>query len=268
MHTVLSTKTWVWCGGTQPCEERDGDNQVTQRFFAQGFQTLASPSSLPASFYYTQDHLGSVREVLDATGTLRARYDYDAWGQRTKLSGDIEADFGFTGHLHHKQTGLIFTLYRAYDPRLGRWLSRDPIGEVGPDGPNLYGYARNQPTVRIDPDGKSTILIAGVVVTITAVGVIVAVDHFNDAFNEAHKSADKMQELYDNIDNSSSEDLEKRKCDADESRNKALNSATQGALAVPGTTYSGTVPTAVDSPSALATAWSYVTSQVINFFSN
>jgi hypothetical protein len=37
MHTVLSTKTWVWCGGTQPCEERDGDNQVTQRFFAQNW---------------------------------------------------------------------------------------------------------------------------------------------------------------------------------------------------------------------------------------
>jgi hypothetical protein len=41
--------------------------------------------------------LGSVREVVDATGTLRARYDYDAWGNRTKLSGDVEADFGFTG---------------------------------------------------------------------------------------------------------------------------------------------------------------------------
>jgi RHS repeat-associated protein len=151
MGTVLFTKTWVWCGGTQPCEERDGDNQVTQRFFAQGFQTLASPSSLPASFYYTNDHLGSVREALDATGTLRARYDYDAWGNRTKLSGDVEADFGFTGHLHHKQTGLILTHYRAYDPRLARWLSRDPIAENG--GINLYGYVGNNPVANIDPNG-------------------------------------------------------------------------------------------------------------------
>jgi RHS repeat-associated protein len=151
MGTVLFTKTWVWCGGTQPCEERDGDNQVTQRFFAQGFQTLASPSSLPASFYYTNDHLGSVREALDATGTLRARYDYDAWGQRTKLSGDLDADFGYTGHLHHKQTGLILTHYRAYDPRLARWLSRDPIAEAG--GINLYGYVSNNPILWIDPLG-------------------------------------------------------------------------------------------------------------------
>jgi RHS repeat-associated protein len=157
MGTVLFTKTWVWCGGTQPCQERDGDNQVTQRFFAQGFQTLAPYSSLPASFYYTNDHLGSVREVLDATGTLRTRYDYDAWGQRTKLSGDLDADFGYTGHLHHKQTGLILTHYRAYDPRLARWLSRDPIAESG--GINLYGYVLNRPTVAIDPDGRDMVMI-------------------------------------------------------------------------------------------------------------
>jgi RHS repeat-associated protein len=127
---------------------------VTQRFFAQGFQRLAPYSSLPASFYYTQDHLGSVREVVDATGTLRARYDYDAWGNRTKLSGDVEADFGFTGHLHHKPTGLILTHYRAYDPRLGRWLSRDPIAENG--GINLYGYVSNNPINATDPLGLWT----------------------------------------------------------------------------------------------------------------
>jgi RHS repeat-associated protein len=159
MGTVLSTKTWVWCGGTQPCEERDGDNQVTQRFFAQGFQRLAPYSSLPASFYYTNDHLGSIREVLDATGTLRARYDYDAWGQRTKLSGDLEADFGFTGHLHHKPTGLILTHYRAYDPRLARWLSRDPIAERG--GINLYGYVGNDPINMIDTLGLDRIISDG-----------------------------------------------------------------------------------------------------------
>jgi RHS repeat-associated protein len=92
--------------------------------------------------------------VVDDVGNLRARYDYDAWGQRTKLSGDLDADFGFTGHLHHKPTGLILTHYRAYDPRLGRWLSRDPIAENG--GINLYGYVENNPIRFWDPFGLST----------------------------------------------------------------------------------------------------------------
>jgi hypothetical protein len=33
--------------------------------------------------------------------------------------------------------------FRAYDPVMGRWLSRDPIGEEG--GVNLYGYVGNDP---------------------------------------------------------------------------------------------------------------------------
>jgi len=41
--------------------------------------------------------------------------------------------------------------YRFYDANLGRWLSRDPIGEEG--GINLYGYVGNSPTNLTDPLG-------------------------------------------------------------------------------------------------------------------
>jgi uncharacterized protein RhaS with RHS repeats len=32
---------------------------------------------------------------------------------------------------YHANSGLYLTHYRAYDPRTARWLSRDPIGEIG-----------------------------------------------------------------------------------------------------------------------------------------
>jgi uncharacterized protein RhaS with RHS repeats len=43
--------------------------------------------------------------------------------------------------------------YRAryYDPKLGRFISEDPIGFAG--GINFYSYASNSPTNRIDPLG-------------------------------------------------------------------------------------------------------------------
>lgn len=45
------------------------------------------------------------------------------------------------------------TRFRAYDVNIGRWLSRDSIGENG--GYNLYGYCIDDPTNLLDPTGKS-----------------------------------------------------------------------------------------------------------------
>jgi len=63
----------------------------------------------------------------------------------------MRVDFGFTGHYFHSPSGLNLTLYRAYSPTLGRWLSRDPIGEEG--GLNLYGYVDNNSVNAVDPLG-------------------------------------------------------------------------------------------------------------------
>jgi RHS repeat-associated protein len=48
-------------------------------------------------------------------------------------------------------TGLSEYQFRMYSPELGRWLSRDPIGERG--GRNLYGFVGNNPIRRVDPWG-------------------------------------------------------------------------------------------------------------------
>jgi len=56
------------------------------------------------------------------------------------------------GMFLHQASGLDLTLYRAYDPYSGRWLSRDPIGENG--GINLYGYVDGNPIDEKDPTGQ------------------------------------------------------------------------------------------------------------------
>ena len=143
--SVVSTRKFLWCG-TELCEERDsGGGTVNRRFVGQGEQISGT------NYFFTRDHLGSVREMTDSSQTVRARYDYDPYGRRTKVTGDLDADFGFTGHYTHSTSGLCLTLYRAYDPETARWLSKDPIEEQG--GLNLYAYVSNDPVNNTDPLG-------------------------------------------------------------------------------------------------------------------
>jgi RHS repeat-associated protein len=138
-------KQWVWCGGAQPCEERDGSNNVTKRFYTQGEQITGT------NYYYTKDTQGSIREMTDSTGAIRARYDYDPYGRTTKLAGDLDADFRFQGMYYHVPSGDYMTRHRIYDPVLARWTTPDPIGEAG--GINLFQFVGNDPINNLDPLG-------------------------------------------------------------------------------------------------------------------
>ena len=124
--TVTGTKNLVWVR-SEICEERDASNNVTKRYYPQGMQVGST------NYYCTRDHLGSVRELTDSSGSVQARYDYDPYGRRTRLSGSLDADFGFTGHYYHQPSALHLALYRAYDADLSRWITRDPIGENDSD---------------------------------------------------------------------------------------------------------------------------------------
>lgn len=46
---------------------------------------------------------------------------------------------------------------RPYDPNLARWLTRDPIGELG--GDNLYGFVYNSPLNWTDPLGFQGLML-------------------------------------------------------------------------------------------------------------
>jgi len=62
-----------------------------------------------------------------------------------RASGTIPNRFAFrfSSEYHDSETGLVYYNYRYYSPELGRWLSRDPIGENG--GYNLYAMVGNDP---------------------------------------------------------------------------------------------------------------------------
>jgi RHS repeat-associated protein len=94
--------------------------------------------------------------MIKSDGSVGGRYDYDPYGRPTTVK-TIVPDFNFTGLYRHSKSNLDFAVYRAYDPDLGRWLNRDPIGENG--GINLYRYVGNGPTSAIDPLGHDVIVL-------------------------------------------------------------------------------------------------------------
>ena len=153
--TVNSTRKFVWCGA-EKCEFRNANNAVQLQIFPQG-QYQGS-----GAYYYTRDHLGSIRELVDGSGTVVARYDYDPYGRSTTVIGTNKPDFNFTGLYQHAKSGLDLATYRAYDPDLGRWLSRDPLlGAELAQGANLYYYVFNNPTNFYDEDGRQGLFPVG-----------------------------------------------------------------------------------------------------------
>jgi RHS repeat-associated protein len=150
-RVVGSDLRYVWCGSLL-CEEHNASNVVVRRFFDQGVQVLGTgPQPATSDYYYTRDHLGSVRELVDASGQVQSRYSYDPFGQRSALLENVAAPFGFTGIFRHPVSGLYMALNRPLDVGRGRWLARDPLGEKA--GLNLYAYVGNNPINDTDPLG-------------------------------------------------------------------------------------------------------------------
>ncbi len=162
---LVSTQTFVW-DNFRRVEERNADGTaVVKRYLAQGLQVLSGAQA--GLYYYTRDHLGSVREVLSSTAQLQQRLSYDPWGGTTASNSSLfGTEFGFTNHFRHGPTGNYLAPFRAYSPAQGRWISRDPIGET--DHFNRYAYVSNNPVSSIDPMGLyGKVTVDGNKVTIT-----------------------------------------------------------------------------------------------------
>ena len=70
--------------------------------------------------------------------SFKINYEYSPLGKITRTTGNIASRFAFrfSSEYSDTETGLVYYNYRYYSPELGRWLSRDSIGEKG--GLNLY----------------------------------------------------------------------------------------------------------------------------------
>ncbi len=115
--------------------------------------------AVPAAMFPCYDGNGNVVALVDAaSGAVVAEYDYSPFGETVKAAGPAAEGNPFrfsTKYLDESQPSafspqpsLYYYGYRYYQPGIGRWANRDPVGERG--GVNLHGFARNGPIRRVD----------------------------------------------------------------------------------------------------------------------
>lgn len=145
----------------------------------------ASPgSSISNSIYYHSDGNGNVTMLMNPSQAIVAKYLYDAFGNVLSAAGSLAQanPYRFSSKEAHLNSGLVYYLYRCYDPNLQRWLNKDPFLEPGfesdrnpaqamlrpfmmpseySEGPDLFGFVRNDPVDNADPFGLALVPGAG-----------------------------------------------------------------------------------------------------------
>lgn len=99
-----------------------------------------------ALYTYAWDRNKNIRAVLDSSSRLVAGYDYSPYGAVT-ATGTLENPFQWSSEFYDAELGLVYYNFRYYSPLDGRWLSRDPLGEVA--GLNLYVFAHNTQAIDV-----------------------------------------------------------------------------------------------------------------------
>ena len=137
--------------------EADNEGHPT-RYYLHGTNLEARIERDGSTQYYVTDVRGSIVAMVDEAGNLTHRYQYDEFGNITQQEERDFNPFRYVGAFGvlYLEDNLYHMRARVYDSQLGRFLSEDPVWS-----PNLYPYADNNPIMKIDPKGESSIEVLG-----------------------------------------------------------------------------------------------------------
>jgi RHS repeat-associated protein len=153
--------------GRQVVADLDGSGNLLRTYvWGPGIDNLLSMtvhtnggSQASATYFAIKDHQNSVIAMVDSAGSAVETYEYDAYGMTTihdaagneLTESEIGCRYLFQGREYDAATGHYYFRARWYNPDIGRWLSKDPIGIAG--GLNLYEAFRSNPVNAVDPSG-------------------------------------------------------------------------------------------------------------------
>lgn len=141
------------------------------------FTYKSSKNATPVTYYYLLNQQGDIEAIMNATGTIVVRYEYDPWGAVTVKKGDgtVDSDASsigninplrYRGYYYDTETGFYYLQSRYYDPVIGRFISADTFATTDVTGvlsANMFAYCKNNPVQYEDKDGNSATLAGAVV---------------------------------------------------------------------------------------------------------
>jgi RHS repeat-associated protein len=190
---------YLWQGLTRLLAVYNGFNSLLMRFEYADERMPVAMTAGGLRYYLAYDQVGSLIAVADGSGSVVKRISYDSFGNILEDSNPgFAVPFGFAGGLHDRDTGLVRFGYRDYDPEVGRWTAKDPIGFGGGDT-DLYGYVLNDPVNYMDSvglwkkSGHSQLTIDAMIASnsfteaeiLRAVNANLLVDRLTNQFNDA-----------------------------------------------------------------------------------
>ncbi|MFC4476485.1 RHS repeat domain-containing protein [Flavobacterium chungangensis] len=121
-----------------------------------GKMTAKNDNAELQQFYYHPDHLGSSSYISNLDGEVVQHVEYVPFGEifLEEKNAKWNTPYLFTSKELDRETGLYYFGARYQDPKLGIFISVDPLAEKY-RGCSSYSYALNNPVIFTDPTGMS-----------------------------------------------------------------------------------------------------------------
>jgi RHS repeat-associated protein len=153
--SVNGTQSWFGYDGQNSYADFNGSGSLTVRYLTgQALDSLYARFDGTNTGWYLDDTLGSVRQVVNTSGTVLDALTYDSYGQILSESNSSNGDrFTYTSREWDSEIGQYYYRARNYNASKGRFISQDPEG-FGAHDLDLYRYVANRPQQFQDPSGR------------------------------------------------------------------------------------------------------------------
>lgn len=151
------TEGYLFQDALRPVAKLDSSGNIVQRFvYGDRNNTLEYLEAAAATYRVISDRRGSPLLIVDTvTGEIAQRIVRDEFGRILLDSAPGFLCVDFAGGFREESTGFVRFGARDYDPCVGRWTTRDPVGFSGGSA-NLFAYAMNDPINFVDPSGLAS----------------------------------------------------------------------------------------------------------------